>query len=316
MTVPQVQISARDHYLTLLDPLPLSGAIAIPSVLYRESRLNPGSQGVQASEHGGILNRRGAYGIASWNGPQDQSKVGDPVYDRQAALLAFATEHGVSAAGLETDLNIQLDFVLTEMANRYPLSWAAVRSGASYQSIIEVVVDEYENPKDKVTEINDAVVIANALAKVPLTTVPVPMPLPLPPSPKPVPTPAPTSTPATSGAARRAEANAELQYYLDYLETKKAAEIAALTAEFDAEIAAMKAAMTSTSSSTATPATTHKGTLTMPTGLINYKTTISGIITAAGQVATAIPAFAPYANIISAIGAVLMGYFAQDGAKS
>jgi hypothetical protein len=78
----------------------------------------------------------------------------------------------------------------------------------------------------------------------------------------------------------------------------------------------MKAAMTATSSTPATPAANPKGTIAMPTGLINYKTTISGIITAAGQVATAIPAFAPYANIISAVGAVLMGYFAQDGAKS
>jgi len=174
MTVPQPLLHARNRYLA--KGVPPGGAVALPSVLYYESKLNPGSQGYQSTEHGGVLNPHGAYGIASWNGPRDQSKVGDPLYDRQAALLAYAmdgdTQHHLQVDALDT----QLDFVLTEIANNYPKSWAAIRSSASYKSIIPIIVDEYENPKDKQKEIDAAMVIAAALAAVPEPQEPQPAP--------------------------------------------------------------------------------------------------------------------------------------------
>jgi tail lysozyme len=203
VTVPQVQITARNHYLALPDPLPLNGAIAVPAVLYRESGLRPGSQGVQSTEHGGILNPNGAYGIASWNGP------------RQGDLKDFCDKRGLPY----NTLGPQLDFVLHEMANSYPLSWAAVRSAAQFVSIIRTIVEDYERPRDPEPEIADAIRIATALAAVPL---PVPgAPRPLPPLPAPRvppaiptgPTPFPGLPPITGDAAGRIIAVAEFLHH-------------------------------------------------------------------------------------------------------
>jgi Phage tail lysozyme len=238
VTVPQVQISARDHYLALLDPLPLSGAIAIASVLYRESRLDPGSQGVQATERGGVRNPHGAYGIASWNGPRQQD---------------YTTFCDVNHLEYDNLYN-QLDFVLHEMANHYPLSWAAIRSGAAYQSIIEVVVDEYENPKDKAAEIRDAIVIADALAKAPLThapspaPAPTPVPAPLPQAPRP-PTPPPTPPPIVSSAdIHHTTFQDNVGRYRDFLITERDS----VVAEFNSEISALNALLSSQATSAAT----------------------------------------------------------------
>jgi hypothetical protein len=143
-------VRAVIFYLSLPDPLPKAGAVALVSVLYRESRLKPGSQGNQASEHGGVLNPTGAYGIASWNGP------------RQQALKDFCDKHiPVLAYGA---LDSQLLFVLTEMANSYQKTWAAVRNPAlSYGEIIAAIVREYENPKEPEPEIADAIAYAREL---------------------------------------------------------------------------------------------------------------------------------------------------------
>lgn len=177
MAVPQSLLHARDRYLA--KGIPPGGAVALPSVLYYESKLNPGSQGYQSTEHGGVLNPHGAYGIASWNGP------------RQAALLAYAYRLPVD------HLDTQLDFVLSEIANNYPKSWAAIRSSASYKSIIPIIVDEYENPKDKQKEIDAAMVIAAALAAVPegQPAPPVPGPEAPVPQPPPIVLPVPTAPP-------------------------------------------------------------------------------------------------------------------------
>jgi hypothetical protein len=153
-----IQAFAAKHFID--KGLPVNGAVALACVLYFESKLNPGSQGVQSTEHGGVLNRQGAVGIASWNGPEDQSKIGDPVHDRQAALAAHAQKHGLAWNALET----QLDFVLNEIANRYPRSWAAIRAGAwTCADIIAVLVAEYENPADHAKEIAGAVEFAGPL---------------------------------------------------------------------------------------------------------------------------------------------------------
>lgn len=174
-------VHARDRYLA--KSIPLGGAIALPSVLYYESKLNPGSQGYQSTETPGVLNPHGAYGIPSLNGP------------RQKDLLDYATKHNLPVDNLDT----QLDFVMTEIANSYPKSWAAVRSSASYKSIIPIIVDEYENPKDKQKEINGALVIAAALAALPLQQAP-PAAVPQVPAPSVVTPPAPSLP--TAPAAR------------------------------------------------------------------------------------------------------------------
>jgi hypothetical protein len=123
-------------------------AIAICAVLWFESKLNPGPQGVQPTETPGALNPNGAYGIASWNGP------------RQQKLSDFA-----KAKILPTDeLDTQLWFVLNEAANSYPKTWAAITGGGTYEQIIPVFVADYENPKDHAREIEGSFVIAHELA--------------------------------------------------------------------------------------------------------------------------------------------------------
>jgi hypothetical protein len=101
-----------------------------------------------------VLNPRGAYGIASWNGP------------RQKALADFAIKK-VESPGL---LNTQLDFVLTECANSYPGVWHAIQTYTSYQSFIPVFVNNYEIPADKPKEI--AAALAYADEWYPLVTAP------------------------------------------------------------------------------------------------------------------------------------------------
>ena len=162
------EITAAKH---LIDKgLPLNGAVAVTSVLYFESKLNPGSQGNQSTETGGSLNLHGAYGIASWNGP------------RQKLLSDYAMRRGVAVELLET----QLDFVLNEAANHYPRTWAAIRaSGWDSAAIIAVFVDEYENPKDKPREIAGSVAFAGPILAavkdyVPAVPAPTPPILPVP----------------------------------------------------------------------------------------------------------------------------------------
>jgi hypothetical protein len=127
--------------------LPVNAAVALTCVLYYESKLNPGSQGNQPTERGGVLNLHGAYGIASWNGP------------RQQDLSDYAMRRGIDVALLTT----QQDFVLNEIANHYPRSWAIIRSSATVSAIIAVVVDEYEDPADKAKEISGAFAFASPL---------------------------------------------------------------------------------------------------------------------------------------------------------
>lgn len=183
-TVPQVQITARDYYV-LTKGIPLGAAIALVSVLYYESHLNPGSQGYQPTEAQGqprqVLNPHGAYGIASWNG------------NRQGDLLDYATAHNLVVSALDT----QLAFVLTEIANSYPNCWAAIRSTASYQGIISILVDEYEDPKNKPAEINGALAIAGPLAALPPPQPAPPAAVPQAPAPQvPVPTTPPSAVPS------------------------------------------------------------------------------------------------------------------------
>jgi hypothetical protein len=152
-----VQEAAVSHYLGRA--LTKDVAVGLVSVLYAESALKPGSQGTQSTETPGVLNPSGAYGIASWNGP------------RQAALASFATKKGLDPA----QLNTQLDFVLTEMANSYPKSWAAVQNPeTTYSQMIDIMVRDYERPANPTAEIARAAAIAEDLMKqtIPLPAVP------------------------------------------------------------------------------------------------------------------------------------------------
>ena len=145
MTTPLIAQTAIQHYLSM--GISKDVAVGICSVLYRESALNPGSQGSQSTETPGSLNPAGAYGIASWNGP------------RQAALAAFAKEKNENPSQLTT----QLDFVLTESANSYPAVWAAIQNPSmTYQKFIPIMVDSYEIPANTGAETADALKYAEA----------------------------------------------------------------------------------------------------------------------------------------------------------
>jgi hypothetical protein len=165
MTIPAVALSSIQHYIA--KGISKDVAVGIVACLYYESKLNPGAQGSQSSETPGVLNPRGAYGIASWNGP------------RQKALADFAIKK-VESPGL---LNTQLDFVLTECANSYPVVWHAIQTYTSYQSFIPVFVNNYEIPADKPKEI--AAALAYADEWYPLITAPAALPVV---TPTPVPT--------------------------------------------------------------------------------------------------------------------------------
>ncbi len=161
--IPQVAVGAVQFYRSR--GISKDSAVAIVAVLWYESKLRPGSQGSQSTEVPGTLNPGGAYGIASWNGP------------RQAVLASFAQKKGLNVGDLDT----QLAFVLTEMANSYPKSWAAIMSPAlGYAEIIPVIVAEYENPKDHQAEINGAMVFAPQLYGVIPQVAPVVQPIPQP----------------------------------------------------------------------------------------------------------------------------------------
>jgi len=147
-------------------------ATAVSSVLYAESALHTGSQGRQSTETPGVLNPSGAFGIASWNGP------------RQTDLADHAASWNLDVNALET----QLQFVLTEMANKYHQSWTAVNSMQPYSAIIPTIVEEYEVPKDVPAEVARAKTYADEfypqiIEEVPvLPTVPIPsVALPVPP---------------------------------------------------------------------------------------------------------------------------------------
>ena len=157
MSVPQVAIDAVNFYLAQPQPITKDIAVGIVSVLYAgESALNPGSQGSQASETGGVLNPSGAYGIASWNG------------GRQAKLQAFATSKGLPVGAVNT----QLLFVLTEIADGgYPETFAAIWPTGlgnpvgtiTYQNFIPIFVQGYEKPANPSAEINRSLAFAQTL---------------------------------------------------------------------------------------------------------------------------------------------------------
>lgn len=158
------QASALNYY-TNVKQLTKDVAIGIVSVLQIESGLNPLSENNSGTDAGGVINPKGAYGLAQWNGA------------RQTALQAFATREGLDVSKPET----QLWFVLTEAADSFPATWTAFTSPASsYASVIEAMVKNYERPADQTSEVTKAMAVAKQLYGdfTPSTPVPTPTPTP------------------------------------------------------------------------------------------------------------------------------------------
>ena len=155
--VDQVILNSINYYIN--KGIQKEAAIGIVCCLYYESKLNPGSQGVQHTETPGALNPSGAYGIASWNGP------------RQKALQNFAAYKKMPA----NNLNIQLDFVLTECANSYHEVWDIIQKpGVTHEEMIIAFVTHYEVPADIQKEINAALALAATLPSFGISSSPVP----------------------------------------------------------------------------------------------------------------------------------------------
>jgi hypothetical protein len=145
MTIPAAAETAIAHYLS--KGLTKDVSTGIPACLYYESKLSPDAQGVQKTETPGVLNPGGAYGIASWNGPRQQS------------LLTFATKKDLDPAAIGT----QLDFVLTECANSYPVVWKAIQNPTiNYTDFITIFVTSYEIPANIPAEIAASVAYAKS----------------------------------------------------------------------------------------------------------------------------------------------------------
>jgi hypothetical protein len=176
MTLQTTGVKAAEFLMS--KGLSRGAAIAVCAVLWFESKLNPGPQGVQSTETPGALNPGGAYGIASWNGP------------RQQALDDFAKTKSLPVDQLET----QLWFVLNEAANKYPRTWEAITGGGTFEQIIPIFVADYENPKDHAREVDGSLVFARELAPLVPAAVtaeaPAPPPVALAPA-KPLPAPQP-----------------------------------------------------------------------------------------------------------------------------
>lgn len=71
------------------------------------------------------------YGIVQWT-----------YWARKQNLLAFAKEKNKSVG----DLNLQLDFMLYEVQNKYTTAWAAATNGSDYKKVVRVWVSDYEKP--------------------------------------------------------------------------------------------------------------------------------------------------------------------------
>ena len=73
------------------------------------------------------------YGLAQWT-----------FHTRKAALLAFAKEYGKSVG----DLDLQLDFLLREMLNSYPVLFGELRTAVNVRTASDAVLVQFERPSD------------------------------------------------------------------------------------------------------------------------------------------------------------------------
>jgi Phage tail lysozyme len=146
--IPAAAETAFRHYLG--KGIARAPAAVIIAVLTYESGLRTGSQGRQSTETPGLLNPHGAYGIASWNG------------FRQARLRQFALANGWNEQG-DIPLEIQLDFVLHECEQFYPIVWDAIRYGTNISKFLPLFVRVYEHPARPGRETEGSLPLAHEL---------------------------------------------------------------------------------------------------------------------------------------------------------
>jgi hypothetical protein len=163
-------------------------AAGIAGVLNYESGLNPLAENNSGTDTGGVLNPKGAIGVAQWNGLRQGNGT--------TGLADYAKDKGENWQDIAT----QLDFVLTECANVYPKVWAAIQANIDITDFVSLFVSEYESPKDPAPEIAAGLATAQALLALPvapISTVPSASPVPAPPA---IPTQPPSSAPVLSAA--------------------------------------------------------------------------------------------------------------------
>ena len=80
-----------------------------------------------------FANDGAGYGLAQWTYPT-----------RKAALLAFARAQGKSVG----DLDLQIDFLLRELLNSYPVLFGDLRTATDVRAASDSVLVQYERPAD------------------------------------------------------------------------------------------------------------------------------------------------------------------------
>lgn len=102
-----------------------------------ESRLGYNDSGytsaVDFGSYAHFVDDGAGYGLAQWTYPT-----------RKAALLAFARAQGKSVG----DLDLQIDFLLRELLNSYPVLFGDLRTATDVRAASDSVLVQYERPAD------------------------------------------------------------------------------------------------------------------------------------------------------------------------
>lgn len=92
------------------------------------------------SSTGGVAEGQGGFGLAQWT-----------YYTRKKDLYDWWTRAGGSIG----DLNMQLNFLVWELQNKFPDVWTALTTATDLRTASNVVLFIYENPKDKSQAVQD-----------------------------------------------------------------------------------------------------------------------------------------------------------------
>lgn len=121
--------------------LPHSGASSLIANLSGESGpgLDPNAMNNSGTDAGGIINPKGAFGVAQWNGP------------RQEQLLNFSRQAGLDPS----DREAQLKFTAWDLQNNYPDLWNQLKDpNSDPKANLQRIVAEYERPADVPGEVS------------------------------------------------------------------------------------------------------------------------------------------------------------------
>lgn len=88
---------------------------------------------VDSGKYVKFANDGAGYGLAQWT-----------YHTRKAALLTFAKAQGTSVG----DLDMQLDFLLKELLESYPVLFGELRTATNVQSASDAVLTQFERPAD------------------------------------------------------------------------------------------------------------------------------------------------------------------------